>query len=54
MRGEGAYADLIAQRFSRAAIAHGLNKKTGPLETGLFRAAAALQPDLFAGTGAAR
>ena len=37
MRGEGAYADLIAQRFALAIKRLGLHSKTPPLRTDLFR-----------------
>jgi DNA repair photolyase len=50
MRGTGALAQLLEQRFARACRALGLNPGTGPpLETGLFRVpgAGASQPGLF-------
>ena len=37
MRGEGSYADLIAQRFALATKRLGLAVKTPPLRKGLFR-----------------
>ena len=35
-RGSGLFADLLAQRFSKACERHGFNLKHRPLETGLF------------------
>lgn len=38
-RGRGAYAELIAHRFQRAAAAHGLDRPRPPMRTDLFRPA---------------
>ena len=37
MRGEGQYAQLIAQRFDKAARRLGLDRTLGPLRSDLFR-----------------
>lgn len=49
MKGEGLWADLIRQRFTRAAVRFGLDRKLEPLRTDLFVAprAAGPQLDLF-------
>jgi DNA repair photolyase len=36
-RGQGLYAELIAQRFARAAARHGLDRRALPARTDLFR-----------------
>ena len=46
LRGEGYYADMLAQRFRLAIRRFGLDRSCLPLETGLFRAQP-LQLDLF-------
>lgn len=47
-KGEGPYAKLIADRFSRACRRLGLDKPRLPLDTTQFRRPFDIQPDLFA------
>jgi DNA repair photolyase len=47
MRGTGAYADLIAQRFRKACARLGLNRRALPQRTDLFRPPAGDQLSLF-------
>jgi hypothetical protein len=37
MRGQGLYAELIAQRFAKAAARHRLDRRLMPQRTDLFR-----------------
>ncbi|HSF17167.1 MAG TPA: PA0069 family radical SAM protein [Vicinamibacteria bacterium] len=49
MRGQGAYADLLEQRFHAASRKYGLDRRLPPLDTGRFRrpSPGAVQMDLF-------
>ena len=47
MKGEGIYAELLAQRFRKTCARLGLNVARRPLETRLFRSPSGPQGDLF-------
>jgi len=46
MRGKGAYANLIAQRFEAARSRHGLRSRPAPLDPSLFRPPRDTSPQL--------